>query len=84
LNPTTGVFAASQPLRDGIAFLTVGVVSSTGSATVSPQSLTFAAGDGSKPFTITGVSSGSSVITLTQPTGFSTPANYNVLTITVN
>lgn len=84
LDPTTGAVAAQQPLRDGIASLDVGVVSSTGAATVSPLSLTFAAGDGSKSFTITAVSLGSSVITLNQPAGCSTPANYNALTITVN
>jgi hypothetical protein len=85
LNPTTGLVYTTQPVRDGITSLSVGVISSqTTFATVSPLTLTFGPGDGTKSFVITGVALGNSVITLNQPLGCSTPGNYNALTVSVN
>ena len=85
LDPKTGNILTAQSIRAGSANQSVGVVSgNTDAATVAPASLTFGPGTSYQGFTITGVAVGTSVLTLTQPTGFTTPNQDKAVTVTVN
>ena len=90
LNPTDLSFVAVQALAPVVSSLSVSLNSSSlgigtisPSVSITPTSYTAGIGAGTEIATFTGVASGTTIISVLQPGGYSLPSNYTTLTADV-
>lgn len=85
LNPaTSAILATGQPLNPNAATISIPVTSSTPTVgTVSPATVTLAAGASQGNLTFQAIAAGTSLISLAEPAGYTTPATQTSLTATV-
>jgi hypothetical protein len=86
LNPTTLAFAGVQELRTGAAAVTVTLGSSNTAVGTIPSSVTFTAGSDELTASFQPLTAGTTNLTITTPSGFSTPTPTSAtqITATVN
>ncbi len=84
LNPSTLNWAQTQALRGGLSAAVSLSIGDTGVGTLSPNPLSFSAGDTSMNTIFTPVAPGATTVEVLAPTGFSSPSNFRIINATVN
>jgi len=84
LDPTTKNFLGTETIRGGFGTQTIKLANSDKSVgTISTSSVSLGAGIPSATFTFHPLATGTTNITATQPSGFTTPANFQALAVNV-
>ena len=84
LDPTTKNFAGTETVRGGFGTQTIKLTNSDKTVgTINTGSVSLAAGAPSATFTFHPLTTGTTNITPTQPSGFTTPANFQALVVNV-